>query len=178
MNEVSADTVASSAEEPPRHGFTAAVAAMRSLLAGPARSVELYGASGALGAAIASATADTTLLYVVPDEETAETRASDLEFFLSTSAAAHAGDDPLAPPAVLELVAPESSPYSDVQADRRTTLRRMAALFRLSQGFAPRVVVASAAALFRRVVPRAPFDSLCEMIAKGATLDRNATVAA
>ena len=154
MNEVSADTVASSAEEPPRHGFAAAVAAMRSLLAGPARSVELYGASGALGAAIASATADTTLLYVVPDEETAETRASDLEFFLP---AAHAGDDPLVPPSVLELPAPDSSPYADVQADRRTTLRRMAALFRLSQGFAPRVLVASATALFRRVVPRAPF---------------------
>jgi len=175
MNEVSADTVASSAEEPPRHGFTAAVAAMRSLLAGPARSVELYGASGALGAAIASATADTTLLYVVPDEETAETRASDLEFFLP---AAHAADDPLLPQTVLELPAPESSPYADVQADRRTTLRRMAALFRLSQGFAPRVLVASAAALFRRVMPRAAFDSLCQVITAGSTLDREATVAA
>ena len=54
----------------------------------------------------------------------------------------------------------------------------MAALFRLSQGFAPRVLVASAAALFRRVVPRAPFDSLCEVIASGTTLDRDATVAA
>ena len=40
------------------------------------------------GAAIAAATSDATLLYVVPDEETAETRVSDLEFFLP---AAHAG---------------------------------------------------------------------------------------
>jgi transcription-repair coupling factor (superfamily II helicase) len=121
---------------------------------------------------------ETTLLYVVPDEETAETRSSDLEFFLSTLPAAHAGDDPLVPPSVLELPAPDSSPYADVQADRRTTLRRMAALFRLSQGFAPRVLVASAAALFRRVIPRAPFDSLCEVIAAGSTLDRDATIAA
>ena len=45
------------------------------------------------------------------------------------------GDDPLAPPPVLELPAPDSSPYADMQPDRRTTLRRMAALFRLSQGF-------------------------------------------
>ena len=58
-----------------------------------------------------------------------------------------------------------------MQPDRRTTLRRMAALFRLSQGFAPRVLVASAAALFRRVVPRAPFDALCEVIASGSTLE-------
>jgi len=159
------------------YGFADAVAAIRGLLGGGAGAVELYGASGSLGPAIATsgAAADTTLLYVVPDEETAEMRASDLEFFLP---AAPAGDEPLAPPPVLELAAPDSSPYADVQADRRTTLRRMAALFRLSQGFAPRVLVASAAALFRRVVPRAPFDSLCEMIASGSTLDRDATIAA
>src|SRR5215510_9163830 len=160
---------------PAVHGFVSAVETIRSLLAGSARVVELYGASGSLGAAIASATAEATLLYVVPDEETAETRVSDLEFFLPTP---HAGDDPLAPPSVLELPAPDSSPYHDMQPDRRTTLRRMAALFRLSQGFAPRVLVTSAAALFRRVIPRAPFDSLCEVIASGATIDRDATIAA
>ena len=176
MNEMGIEAGSAPALEPPRHGFAQAVAAIRSLLAGPARAVELYGASGALGPAIAAATSDATLLYVVPDEETAETRVSDLEFFLP---AAHAGsDDPLVPPAVLELPAPDASPYAEMQADRRTTLRRMAALFRLSQGFAPRVLVASAAALFRRVIPRAPFDSLCEMIATGSTLDRDATIAA
>jgi transcription-repair coupling factor (superfamily II helicase) len=178
MDDLSMGAASAAATEPQRHGFAAAVAEIRSLLGGRAPVVELYGASGALGPAIAAATSDTTLLYIVPDEETAETRVSDLEFFLSTAHAPHAEDDPLAPPPVLELPAPESSPYSDVQADRRTTLRRMAVLFRLSQGFAPRVIVASAAALFRRVVPRAPFESLCEMIALGTTLDRDATVAA
>jgi transcription-repair coupling factor (superfamily II helicase) len=166
------------ADGPALHGFASAVEAIRAWHADRGRVVELYGASGALGAAIAAATAESTLLYVVPDEETAETRVSDLEFFLSAPAGPHAVDDPLAPPPVLELPAPDSSPYADVQADRRTTLRRMAALFRLSQGFAPRVVVASAAALFRRVMPRGPFESLCEMIASGTTLDRDATVAA
>src|SRR5436305_4808991 len=175
MDEPSINATSPAAMEPQRHGFAAAVGEIRALLGGRARVVELYGASGALGAAIAAATAETTLLYVVPDEETAETRVSDLEFFLPGT---HADDDPLAPPPVLELPAPDSSPYADVQADRRTTLRRMAALFRLSQGFAPRVVVASAAALFRRVMPRAPFESLCEMISSGTTLDRDATVAA
>jgi transcription-repair coupling factor (superfamily II helicase) len=182
MNEVSTSGPAATvADEPPRYGFASAALAIRSLLGGPARTVELYGASGALGAALACAASDATLLYVVPDEETAETRAHDLEFFLSTSSTsppAHAGDDPLTPPAVLELPAPDSSPYAEVQADRRTTLRRMAALFHLSQGFAPRVLVASSAALFRRVLPRAPFDSLCEVIAAGSTLDRDATIAA
>jgi transcription-repair coupling factor (superfamily II helicase) len=160
---------------PARRGFAQALREIQRLLA-KGNAVELYGASGALGAAFAAKlTGRQTLLYVVADEETAEARAHDLQFFLPP---APGGDDPLAPPPVLELPAPDSSPYADMQPDRRTTLRRMAALFRLSQGFAPRVVVASASALFRRVVPRAPFDALCEVITAGTTIDREGTIQA
>ncbi len=163
---------------PARRGFAQALREIRTLLSGAA-AVELYGAAGSLGAALAAELAGTsTLLYIVPDEETAEARVHDLGFFLSASPAPAAGDDPLAPPAVLELPAPDLSPYADVQPDRRTVLRRMAALFRLSRGFAPRVLVASAAALWRRVLPRAPFEALCQVIATKTTLDREATIAA
>jgi transcription-repair coupling factor (superfamily II helicase) len=65
-----------------------------------------------------------------------------------------------------------------MQPDRRALMNRMAALFRLARGFAPRVLVASAPALFRRVVPRAPFDALCWTIRAGETLDRDETIAA
>jgi transcription-repair coupling factor (superfamily II helicase) len=160
---------------PARRGFAQALRELRTLLGG-APAVELYGAAGSLGAALAAGLAGTsTLLYVVPDEETAEARVHDLGFFLSAPASS---DDPLAPPVVLELPAPDSSPYAEVQPDRRTVLGRMAALFRLSRGFAPRVLVASAAALCRRVVPRAPFEELCQVIAAKTTLDREATIAA
>ncbi len=160
---------------PERRGFAQALHEIRELLGG-ARAVEVYGAAGSLGAAVAAALWDGgTLLYVVADEETAEARAQDVRFFLP---APPASDDPLAPPSVLDLPAPDSSPYAEMQPDRATTLRRMAALFRLSQGFAPQVLVASAAALFRRVVPRAPFERLCERIAVKSTLDRDATIAA
>ncbi len=160
---------------PERRGFAQALQEIQGLLA-RAQAVELYGAAGALGAAFAAKLAgDQTLLYVVPDEETAEARVHDLQFFLEGHTSP---DDPLAPPPVLELPAPDSSPYADMQPDRRTTLRRMAVLFRLAHGFAPRVLVTSAAALFRRVVPRAPFDALCEIIRAGTTLDRDATLAA
>ena len=160
---------------PARRGFAQALREIRQLLGG-ARAVELYGAAGSLGGALAAQLVDSpTLLYVVPDEETAEARVHDLGFFLP---AVHTADDPLAPPAVLELPAPDGSPYAEMQPDRRTVLRRMAVLFRLSQGFAPRVLVASASALFRRVVPRAPFDALCEIIRAKSTLDREATIAA
>jgi transcription-repair coupling factor (superfamily II helicase) len=160
---------------PERRGFAQALHEIRQLLTS-ARSVELYGAAGSLGAAMAARlVGPTTLLYVVADEETAEARAHDLGFFLPPPAAS---DDPLAPPSVLELPAPDSSPYAEMQPDRATTLRRMAALFRLARGFAPQVVVASAAALFRRVVPRAPFESLCERITARSTLNRDGTIAA
>ena len=112
--------------EPARRGFAQALREIRGYLGG-ARAVELYGASGSLGAALAAnlverGEAATTLLYVVPDEETAEARTHDLGFFLP---APPASDDPLAPPAVLELPAPDSSPYAEMQPDRRTLLRRI-----------------------------------------------------
>jgi transcription-repair coupling factor (superfamily II helicase) len=163
---------------PSRRGLGQAVHEIKQLLGAGRAPVELYGTSGSLGAAVGAALAqadDHPLLYVTADEETAEARAADLAFFLPHPAAS---DDALAPPPVLELPAPDSSPYAEMQPDRRTTLRRMAALFRLSQGFAPKIVVASAAALFRRVVPRAPFEALCEMIAVKSTLNRDATIAA
>ena len=137
--------------------------------------VELYGAAGALGAAVAAEVARRVserrpLLYLVADEDDVETRVADLSFFLPAAAV---GDDPLAPPAVLELPAPESSPYAEMQADRRTTMRRMAVLYRLARGAPPAVVVASAAAAFRRVVPAGPFRALCHTVSTGDTVGRD-----
>ncbi|HEX3694388.1 MAG TPA: transcription-repair coupling factor [Polyangia bacterium] len=144
------------------------------------RVVEVYGAAGSLGPAVAARLAtragdkNRPLVYVVADEDTAEARVDDLGFFLPSGAST---DDPLAAPPVLQLPAPDASPYAEMQPDRRSILRRMAMLFRLSQGFAPSVLVASASALFRRVVPRVPFDKLCDVIEAGSPLDREATQA-
>src|SRR3954451_13384729 len=139
--------------DPARRGFAQALREIRGYL-GRARAVELYGASGSLGAALAANLIDhSTLLYVVADEETAEARGHDLGFFLP---AASAADDPLAPPTVLELPAPDSSPYAEMQPDRRTTLRRMAALFRLSQGLPAPPLGAPGRPLFLRGGPPPP----------------------
>src|SRR5689334_4405722 len=68
-----------------RRGYAQALKELRAHL-GRVPAVELYGAHGALGAAIAAGLADGAgpLLYVVADEETAEARAHDLGFFLSS----------------------------------------------------------------------------------------------
>ena len=99
-----------------RRGYAEAVREIGALLAA-APAVELYGAHGALGAAIAARLAETKnvgpLLYVVADDDTAEARVHDLGFFLPHP---HATDDPLVAPPVLALPAPESSRFISERA--------------------------------------------------------------
>src|SRR5262245_50320425 len=104
-----------------------AAEALRELEAclGRSRAVELYGAAGSLGAALAARLATRLpegsgpLVYLVADEETAEARVGDLGFFLPPTPAS---EDPLAPPSALLLPAPETSPYAEMQPDRRSLL--------------------------------------------------------
>jgi len=138
--------------------------------------LEIHGAIPPLGTALAAhlvRTQQTPILYVVPDEEQVDARKAAVEFFLGGK---HAEDDPLAPPLVLELPTPESSPYAEVQPDRRCTMQRLALLYRLSHHIAPPVVIASAAGLFRRVIPPGPFSQLCGTVEVGTVLDREALV--
>ncbi|HEV3032565.1 MAG TPA: transcription-repair coupling factor [Polyangia bacterium] len=163
---------------PDQRGAGQALREIEAHLDAGARVVEVYGAGGSLGAALAARLAARDgaglLVYVCADEDAAEARLDDLSFFLPPPPAS---DDPIAPPAALQLAAPEPSPYAEMQADRRALLGRMAALFRLARGFAPPVLVASASALFRRVVPRAPFEALCWTIGAAAVIDRDETIA-
>ncbi|HEX7499458.1 MAG TPA: transcription-repair coupling factor [Polyangia bacterium] len=138
------------------------------------RVLEIHGAIPPLGAAVAAHIACTqpgAVLYVVPDEAEVEARRCALEFFLGDK---HSDDDPLAPPLVLELPAPESSPYAEVQPDKRITMQRLALLYRLANHIAPPIVIVSAAGLFRRVIPPGPFAHLCGVVEVGMTLDRDA----
>ena len=146
--------------------------------AGAGTAVEVYGAVGALGPAIAAhlthnGIGHAPLLYLVAGEDLVETRCADLSFFLAPRKSA---EDPLSPPPVMDLPAPEVSPHAEMQADRRTVMRRLALLYRLGHGHAPAVVVASAAAVFRRVVPPMRFADLCRVVEAHSTLDREALI--
>jgi transcription-repair coupling factor (superfamily II helicase) len=137
--------------------------------------VEVHGATPPLGTALAANVARTGgrfVLYVVPDEGDVDSRKAALEYFVG----AEDGDDPLAPPAVMELPAFSSSPYAEVQPDRRAAMRRLALLYRLGHGLAPRVLVASASALFRRVIPPGGFAKLCGDVKTGTTIDRDGLI--
>jgi transcription-repair coupling factor (superfamily II helicase) len=138
--------------------------------------VRVLGCGGSFAAAVVARAAAALpagarpLVVAVPDEPTAITLARDIGFFLG---GAPAGDDPAAPPPVLHLPAVETSPYAQVSPDRRAVLRRLSTLFRLSQGFSGQVLVASAAALVRRVIPRAELGKLSDLVIPEQELDRD-----
>ena len=135
--------------------------------------VRVYGAEGALQAlTIAHLAKSGPLVAVTPTEAEAAQLVRDLGFFMP---AVHS-DDILGSPRVLHLPHQETAPWADVSPDRRAILRRMSALFRLSQGLAGEVLVASAAALARRVIPRASYTALVDVLQSGETIDRDRTV--
>ncbi len=166
---------------PPSTSPTArALAELAAELAAGHRASRATGAAGSFAAlAIARVAAEVPaarrpLLVITPDEARAQELARDLGYFLPHIAAA---DDPAAPPRVLHLPAVEASPYAELSPDRRAIMSRQATLFRLSQGFGGEVLVASAAALARRVIPRAEFAALIDVLAAEEEIDRDATAA-
>src|SRR5215831_2948184 len=122
----------------------------------------------------AIAAADRPLVVVTADEERAVTVAQDVAFFLGPGARS---DDPAAPPRVLHLPAVETSPYADLSPDRRAIMRRLAVLFRLAHGLTSPVLVLSAQAWARRVIPREGLMSLCDLLQSGQELQRDRTLA-
>jgi transcription-repair coupling factor (superfamily II helicase) len=140
---------------------------------GVGSAVEVYGAAGSVGPALAAHLARLAaagpLLYLVADESLVESRCADLAFFLP---ARKATEDPLAPSAVLDLPAPEVSPHAEMQPERRTVMRRLALLYRLGHGHAPAIVVAAAPAVFRRVIPPKELAALCRTVKTHDSLDR------
>ncbi len=74
--------------------------------------------------------------------------------------------DPALPPSVFWLPAPESA-YTEVLPDPALLHARMSLLAHLHFGALPRALVLSAAALARRTLHRAVFDSLCVLLGPG-----------
>jgi transcription-repair coupling factor (superfamily II helicase) len=104
------------------------------------------------------------LVVVVAEEPQALVLARDLQFFLPAGAG---GEE-----RVVHLPAVETSPYAEMSPDRRAIMRRLATLFRLAQGLGGDVLVASAPALLRRVIPRVELDKLSDIVLPQQELPR------
>ena len=104
-----------------------------------------------------------TTLVLVADTERARTIAEALNGFLQP-------DGDLAP----AVVYPDQdvSPYAGVSPGRTAAMERIGALFRLSQGLGPAVVVAPATSLGLYTLPRDRMTRFADIVLPGEALDR------
>ncbi len=133
------------------------------------------GAVSALVAALVRQ-AGRKVLVVASDLDAARRLADDVSFAVGGAVDEATAED-TAEGEVLVFAAGESSPYADVNPDRRAAMSRMATLFHLASGQPWRVLVVPVGALARKVVPRAVVRALGERIEAESELDRDRLVA-
>jgi transcription-repair coupling factor (superfamily II helicase) len=132
--------------------------------AGARGRVDVAGLRGCASAAVSAAVAtDRRIILVSQDAEGAARLAEDLVFFTKEE--------------VLLLADEETSPYAQVNPDRRAGMARMATLARLVHGDAPRVLVTTATGLARKVVPRSIVRAHTHRVVAEDGLDRDWLVA-
>ena len=162
---------------PPGSSLKDALAEIERALAEGQNLLRIFGTQGSLGPALgahAFLSTGRAVVYVTADDRRAEAAAGDLAFFLP---AAPASEDPLANLPVDFLPDVETSPYVELQADRRVLHKRLALLAQLAAGRGPRVLACSMGALFRKVMARAELESLCHEIPAGVAIRREDLVA-
>ncbi len=150
-----------------------------SLIDGGQRCVGLHGCTGSYLALTLARLAhlrcsgESPLVVVTADEDRARELTRDLAFFLG------AGEDhpAMALGQVMMLPHVETSPYAEISFDRAGMMQRMGVLFRISQGYAGKVLVASAESARSRVIPPLALAELCDLIGEEEELDRDALVA-
>lgn len=147
----------------------------------PAR-VDVAGVRGCADAAVVAALARDDarpLVAVTEDLDAARRLAQDVRFLLGPTSAdddEEGGTDDAAD--VLVLATAESSPYADVNPDRRAAMSRMATLAHLAAGRKYRVLVVAASALARKLVPAEAVRAFTRKIVQEEELDRDGIVRA
>jgi transcription-repair coupling factor (superfamily II helicase) len=143
----------------------------------PGSRVDVSGVRGSAGAALVAALAarEPHVVVVTADLDEARRAAQDIGFFLQGETSEEAEDTGQGE--VLLLAASETSPYADVNPDRRAAMSRMATLFHLARELPWRVLVVPAVALTRKVAPRAVVREHSYRIVAEDELDRDRLVA-
>jgi transcription-repair coupling factor (superfamily II helicase) len=150
-------------------------------VAGQARSLraarlDVAGIRGCADAAVAAAIvrAGRRVVLVTADLDAARRVADDVGFLVRGAMDDDAEET--AEGEVLVFAASESSPYADVNPDRRAAMSRMAALSHLAHERPWSVLVVPAGALARRVAPRAELSRRADRIVAEQEIDRDALI--
>jgi transcription-repair coupling factor (superfamily II helicase) len=126
--------------------------------------LDVAGVRGGAGAALVAAIARSRrVVLVTSDVEAAQRFGEDVRFFLHEAASS-----------VLVFPSNETSPYADVNPDRRSAMTRMAVLGRLAGDEGWSVLVVPVGALARRVVPREVVLGHTRSVAVDTEIDRDA----
>ncbi|MDB4945699.1 MAG: Transcription-repair coupling factor, partial [Labilithrix sp.] len=147
-------------------------------LSASAPRLDVAGVRGCADALVVTALARaprSPVLVVTEDVDAARNLAKDVRFLLG-SASPPRGEDPddMSDGAeVLVLATAETSPYADVNPDRRSALSRMATLAHLAAGRPFRVLVIAASALARKLVPRDVVRAHTHRIVPDQDIDRD-----
>ncbi len=131
--------------------------------------IDVAGVRGCADAAVIAALAreprSAPVVVFAADDDAARRLAADVRFLLAT------GEDE-----VLVLAMPESSPFADVNPDRRAAMTRMATLGHLATGRPWRVLVTPASALVRKLVPKAAVKAHTKRVVHEEELARDVLV--
>ncbi len=139
------------------------------------RRTDVSGVHGSAGAALVAEVAHATsrpIVLVTADLDGARRLAEDVGFLVRSSTDEATAEDTAAGD-VLVLAGNESSPYADVNPDRRAAMSRMATLFHLASKLPWKVLVVPAAALARKLVPRQMVREHTPRVVAEGELDRD-----
>jgi transcription-repair coupling factor (superfamily II helicase) len=122
----------------------------------------LHGGSAALFAARLQRTRNSSLCCIVPADDLLDTLARDISLFTDVP--------------VLTYPAFEIPPYTQLAPDPATVARRLATLYILQEKSEPCIVLASAEAVLRRILPASVLADHCELVMAGEDTDRDALI--
>jgi transcription-repair coupling factor (superfamily II helicase) len=131
------------------------------------------GVAGTMPALVAraiAASAAKPVVCVTSDIDGARRLADDLNFVWRNRSTDTAQGD------VLLFTPPESSPYAEVNPDRRGAMARLVTLFQLAHALPWRFLVVPAAGLARKVVPRCVVERHSELVVTEQEIDRDALI--
>jgi len=140
---------------------------------GTERTLHVAGVAGTMPALVARAIAlagTKPVVCVTADLEAARRLTDDLHFVWGNRATDTAQGD------VLLFAPPESSPYADVNPDRRGAMARLVTLFQLTHPLPWRFLVVPAAGLTRKVVPRRVVEQHSHLLVVEQEIDRDALI--
>ncbi|WP_448873084.1 transcription-repair coupling factor [Desulfobulbus propionicus] len=123
----------------------------------------LHGASTALLLSRAVEALQQTLCCILPADEQLEPLAQDLAFFSSRR--------------VLLYPSYEIPPYTPLSPDPATVCQRLATLYQVQEASQPCILLTSAEALLRRVLPPTVLGQYSELVMAGEETDREALIA-